>query len=117
MKAPGGIDVEIVDAAPDCPRCGTACLLAAWIPRGWNLATGANLYGRGRVVLCPTCGSDDPYGAALITFFHVHGEVSDNTLEEFARLVGEWVRGARVQRVELAAFEEDVAAWKRGDFD
>jgi hypothetical protein len=114
---PGGFDVEVVDTAPDCPRCGTACLLAAWVPHGWRLTTGAELRGRGRVLLCSTCGTDDPYGAALITFFHVHGEVSDRTLNEFARLVSGWARGAQVQRVDQADFEEDVAAWKRGDFD
>jgi hypothetical protein len=112
-----GFDVEIVERAPGCPRCGTACLLAAWVPHGWRLATGTRLLGRGRVVLCVPCGSDDPFGAALITFFHVHGEVSDGTLEEFARLVRGWVGGAQVQCVDPAAFEEDVAAWERGDFD
>lgn len=113
----GGFDVEIVNATPDCPRCGMACLLAAWVPHGWRLATGTEVRGRGLVVLCPACGSDERYGAALITFFHVHGEVSDGTLHEFARLVREWARGAQVPRIEQEAFDEDVAAWEHGEFD
>jgi hypothetical protein len=112
-----GFDVRLVDDPPVCPRCDTKSLLAVWVPHDLEKTDGGLVDGRGMVLLCETCGSDERYGAALITFFRVHGIVDESNLAEFARLVNTWARQTRVRTVDPEAFQADLAAWYRGEFD
>jgi Family of unknown function (DUF6300) len=117
-QRPAGPELELVETAADCPHCGTQSLLSAWVPHAWENMAGKRAEGRVRVLLCETCGSDEPYAAGLITFFKVHAEISDDAaMEEFARLVRGWLSQLHVPPVDPDDYEKDIEAWHRGDFD
>jgi hypothetical protein len=69
------------------------------------------------VVLCRHCDQDDHTAGALVTFFAVHGEVTEETVQEFIGLVSVWASHVRTPDVDLAALERDIDAWHRGDLD
>jgi Family of unknown function (DUF6300) len=68
-----------------CRRCGGEGLLSATAT-----ATAGDGDGDGLIVLCPACDIDDPAAAPLILFFIVHGRVTAEAAEEFARLLRTW---------------------------
>jgi hypothetical protein len=81
---------------PQCPLCGREGLLSASVPvdpaargrrRGDCGATGSEVR---QVVLCPACDVDNSAAAPLILFFAVHGRVTAQTAELFARLLRIW---------------------------
>lgn len=81
---------------PQCLLCGGEGLLSASVPvdpavrdgrRGDCGATGSEVR---QVVLCPACDADNFAAAPLILFFAVHGRVTAQTAELFARLLRIW---------------------------
>lgn len=108
--------VEIGDVPP-CPRCGGEGLLRAKIPRGSAGASGGRVRLYLPVVLCATCDLEAPSAGALITFFQVHGSVTDANAGVFADLAGTWIASVDVEPVSEARLDADIAAWRAGDFD
>lgn len=108
--------VEIANV-PACPRCSGECLLQAKMPSALTNVRGARTRGYFPFVLCPTCDFDSPTAGAVVTFFHVHGQVSADTTEQFADLIAAWLATLQVPTVTPAAFEADIAAWQAGEFD
>jgi hypothetical protein len=108
----------LVEESPACPKCGQLGILAAWMPHGWDNANGAHLVeGKALVLLCNTCSRDDRDAAPLLTFFDVHGELTEESIDHFVPLVRAWLQRAQVQQVDSEDFEADVQAWQRGEFD
>jgi hypothetical protein len=109
----------VVDRQPAvCRRCQHDGILSACVPHGWSDASGMRTQGIRRWVLCPRCDCDRPGAAGLITFFLVHGRVDDpSQVEEFSCLLREWITQLQALETDPDAFERDVEAWKRGDFD
>jgi hypothetical protein len=81
---------------PQCLLCGGEGLLSASVPvdpaaRDRRLDDcGAAEPGVRQVVLCPACDADNSAAAPLILFFAVHGRVTAQTAELFARLLRIW---------------------------
>jgi hypothetical protein len=70
------------------------------------------------VPLCPRCDVDDPNSQALLAFFAFHSRAEAGAAEGFAALVEEWVQNLPPRPVVGdAAFDADVEAYRRGDFD
>jgi hypothetical protein len=70
------------------------------------------------VPVCPRCDSNEPSLQGLLAFFALHETLSDDTVEEFAALVNEMIhRLPPARTVDPAAFEAELAAWRRGEFD
>jgi hypothetical protein len=102
--------VEIGGPLP-CERCYLRIgLMSASIPRD-------GVEGRHTVVLCPSCDAGDAAAGPIITFFLVHGRISDETVEEFSKLALTWTRQLRPPAYDEQAFEADVESWYTGDFD
>lgn len=112
-----GLDLVRTEEAPSCPRCGGEGLLSVSVPHEWRNNRGATVPGFGAVVLCPRCDGHDPAAAPLITFFTVHGQVSEDTAEEFTALVHTWAAHARVPEPDPVALEREAEAWRRGELD
>jgi hypothetical protein len=78
-------------------------------------ATRGPVHGYHVVVLCPVCDADAPGAAGLITFFHVHGQVTASTVDEAAALLSAWAATLTVRTVTPQAWEDDYQAWLRGE--
>lgn len=109
------IEVRVGGDAPGCPRCGRPALMAALVPHGWDNPGGPPTRGRLPVVLCADCGADDPHAGPLITFFHVHGQVTAATLVQAAGLIRRWAQNAAVPAADPAAVDREHEAWRRGE--
>lgn len=112
---PQGIEVLSGDTGPCCPRCGQEGLLSARVPHGWERASGARTDGTTIVVLCPSCDAGHPQAGALITFFAVHGHITEDTLTECANLLRAWAESVRLPTLDLAVLDAEMDAWRRGD--
>jgi hypothetical protein len=112
----GAPRAEIVVSAstPACPRCGGDGLAAARVPHTIQAARGPR-HRYHLVVLCATCDADAPGAAPLITFFHVHEQVTSETMDTFAALLSTWVGALTVPTVDPVAWEEEFHARRRGD--
>lgn len=81
---------------PACLRCGGEGLLSASVPAspaaqdGVLDSSGSQRSGIRQIVLCPSCDADDSAAAPLVLFFAVHGRVTTQTAEQFARLLRSW---------------------------
>jgi hypothetical protein len=119
MNGPGhhpqGIEVLSGATTPRCPRCGQEGLLSARIPHGWERGNGARTDGTTIVVLCATCDAGNHEAGALITFFAVHGHITEDTLTECADLIHGWMATVRPPTLDLAALDAEIDAWRRGD--
>jgi hypothetical protein len=116
MEVPWSIEARSVE----CHRCQGELHAAVKLPAslaGWP--DGALGSGTFRIVtLCPRCDRLEPSAQGLLAFFALHREICDANLVEFGVLVQEWVhRHPPPRHVDLVAFEEDVEAWRRGDYD
>lgn len=103
-----------------CHRCqGRLHLLLRVPPELARWPVGSLGEGTVRLVpLCPRCHSGEPSAQGLLAFFAVHPSVDDANVAEFAALVNEWLHNLPVPKTfDAEAFERDVAAWYRGDFD
>ncbi|MFJ1542311.1 DUF6300 family protein [Micromonospora chalcea] len=95
-----------------CHRCGTELLLSSDRPHP-RFANA--IYRRN---LCPQCDAADPAAHGILAFFTVHRQVTDDNIEVFGKLLREWIeRTAEPPLVTPEAFDEDVEAFNRGDFD
>lgn len=103
-----------IELAPDlpCPQCGTALLLSASVPHPrFSCATYTQ-------TLCPRCDVEDAAAQGLLAFFVWSPTIEEASSQTFARLVEEWVRQLPDPPVvSPEAFEDDVQAFYRGDFD
>jgi hypothetical protein len=95
-----------------CPHCGTEVIFAVDRPHPRIAGTVH------RTLLCPRCSLDDPAAQDLLFFFAVHPKLEQSQLGVFQELVQQWLT-ALPDPPEVSAqdFEDDVAAWRRGDFD
>ena len=112
---PRPITVRVADDQPACPHCGTSALLAAQVPHGWDNPDGTATKGTITTLLCERCDADKPAAAALITYFHVHGQIDAGTVGEAAALIQEWVEGTTIPSADLAQLDAEVHAWRRGE--
>ncbi|MBL7491903.1 hypothetical protein I6A60_20235 [Frankia sp. AgB1.9] len=108
------VEIETADEVPSCLRCGGEGLAAARVPHAIQAANGP-VEGFHRFVLCPSCDADDPAAAGLITYFHVHGQVSTETQGQFVDLLSRWASALTVATVNPTAWEDDLQAWLQGD--
>jgi uncharacterized protein DUF6300 len=67
------------------------------------------------VVLCPRCDADEPKAGAVITFFHVHGQVDAITVHQCGDLLRAWVASITIPPVDTAAVDAEHEAWRRGE--
>ncbi|GAA2626911.1 DUF6300 family protein [Actinomadura fulvescens] len=109
------VDVVAAGEAPSCTRCGGEGLLSARVPHGFERPDGHRVNGTTVVVLCPRCDAGDRAAGALITFFHVHGEVESDTVQHCADLIHAWVDSIHIPPVNVEAVEAEFDAWKRGE--
>ena len=115
-----GVTWSVETSDPRCPRCGGKLHVLLRVPP--DLArwpAGSLSEGTMRLVpLCPHCDKEEPSAQGLLAFFVVHTAIDDENVADFAALVSEWVHHLPPpQRVDPVAFERDIAAWRRGDFD
>jgi hypothetical protein len=117
IPAPGWqpITVRISDTQPCCPRCGQQALMCAYVPHGWDNEDGAATRGTIPVVLCAQCNAGEPEAGALITFFHVHGEVDASAVIEFASLAQAWVASITIPPVDMDRLNAEIRAWQEND--
>jgi hypothetical protein len=90
-------------------------LLSAQVPHDVTGADGRTAQGHLTVVLCPSCDAGDPRGGPLVTFFHVHGQVTAETLQEAAALIQQWAESITIPPVDMALLDQEHQAWRRGD--
>lgn len=109
------IDVTSSAGTPNCPRCDGPGLMAARLPYGWERADGQRTNGTTTLVLCPTCDANDPHAGPLITFFHVHGEVTNATVQDAADLIMLWAENIHIPELDIVALEEEAEAWRNGN--
>lgn len=101
--------------APNCPQCSTPGLLSALVPHILINGRGEELNGSAVAVLCATCDLDNPEAGALITFFAVHGAVTNETAEEAAPLLESWARQAQAKPFDTTKLQAENEAWLAGD--
>ena len=95
-----------------CLLCGSELLLS--VDRPHPRFTHA-IYRRN---LCPECDAADPAAQGILAFFAVNPVVTEENVDAFERLLQEWwTRTSVPPTVTLEAFDEDVDAFRRGDFD
>ena len=111
------VDVKLLPSAPACPRCTQPGILAVRIPRTDAPNVGGLPPVAFQAVLCHDCHRDDPYAAALVLFFTVHGTLEENTLSSFANLLRRWVDHLDIPAINDASIAADIAAWRGGEFD
>lgn len=114
-RSAGPIDVVSSAQPPTCPRCGAEGLLAARVPHTLDRPDGRSVHGTTVVVLCPSCDVGHPAGGPLITFFHVHGSVDDNTVTQAAELIAAWVASISTPAPDVDQIDAETEAWYRGD--
>jgi Family of unknown function (DUF6300) len=100
-----------------CARCGGEALLAGKAAYEQPGPHGEMVRCLRDVLLCARCDQGDPAASALIVFFAVHGEVTEETAQGFIALVSAWAAHARTRDVDLAALERDIETWHRGELD
>lgn len=108
---------DLVRDAATCPSCGRDGLLAVEIPYPAMVPAERRPVRPSRAVLCEACSLDDPYAAALVVFFTVHGSVQEHTVEQFARLLRRWIEHLDAPRIADDAVAADLDAWRNGHFD
>ncbi|WP_433464024.1 DUF6300 family protein [Spirillospora sp. CA-128828] len=101
--------------APACPRCGGDGLLAARVPHNIERPDGHLVRGTTQVVLCPGCDADQPAAGPLITYFHVHGQVNDDTVAQCADLIHTWVASIHIPPADIEQIDAEAEAWRSGD--
>lgn len=89
--------------------------MSARVPHGWTNESGAEVTGHTVVVLCASCDADSPSAAPLITWLHVHGSVSIDAADQFLGLVVRWARALEPPKLDEAALDAEIEAWRRGE--
>lgn len=113
---PPRVDIVVDDGdAPLCPRCEQPGILSVRVPHNWTNEAGHPVRGTAVVVLCPRCDLDHPEGGALITWFAVHGGVSEENTAEAVQLIEAWARAVEIPKPDVAAIEAEAEAWRRGE--
>lgn len=103
---------ELVVEPISCHRCLGDLLLAARVPHPC-LDNCIHIQ-----PLCPRCHADDPTAQGLLAFFALYAAIDEDNASTFDQLVGQWLESVPPPRsVDPEAFERDIAAWRRGDFD
>jgi hypothetical protein len=109
------IEIRSVPEPSPCPRCEKDGILSARVSHGRINSSGVAVRGWNHVVLCADCDADAPYAAPLITWFHVYGRVEGDNYEEFVTLLTDWAEHVRVPKLDQAALEKEIDAWRRGE--
>jgi hypothetical protein len=110
--------INVVEALR-CDRCSGQPYLTAQIPHPSYLYPELQPeFGMLTFHLCPRCDDTDPAAQGILAFFTAYPSVTPDTAEVFSRLLEEWVgRVAVPPAVSPEAFEQDLAAFRRGDLD
>ncbi|MEU9019267.1 DUF6300 family protein [Actinomadura sp. NPDC048394] len=113
----GGRPIDVVSAAhpPACPSCGESGLLSARVPHDIKRPDGHIIHGTTQVVLCQTCDASAPAAGALITYFHVHGTIDTDTIDQAADLIGAWVNSIYIPPPDIDQIDAEAEAWRRGE--
>jgi hypothetical protein len=98
-----------------CPVCGGEILAVLKVPHGWETEHGKQVRGTSEVLLCERCDREDPLTGPIVVFFTVHEQVTAEDAEELAALLQRWADHATARRPDLAALDEEIDAWYRGD--
>jgi Family of unknown function (DUF6300) len=109
------MDIRGTADVHECPRCGGQGLLSAQVPHEVAGLDGRITQGHVIVVLCSSCDAADLCGGPLVTFFHVHGQVTAETLQEAAALIQQWAEGITIPPVDMAMLDQEYQAWRHGD--
>nr|WP_220182735.1 DUF6300 family protein [Sphaerisporangium album] len=99
---------------PECGRCGRAGILSARVPHNLVNARNETVMGVITVVLCPRCDIGQPEAGALIAWFTVNAEITDENLMEAAEFIHAWASAARVPVLNESALEAEFKAWREG---
>lgn len=116
MSRDSEVRVE-VGGALVCPRCFGDAYLSARVPHRMALSDGGTVRGYRTVVLCPDCDRDNPNAGGVLAFFAMHERIDPGTVQEAAPLIDEWVRRSSAEVYTSSDLDEDIAAWKSGEFD
>ncbi|MGI5488048.1 DUF6300 family protein [Microtetraspora malaysiensis] len=111
----GAVEVELSERHPDCGRCGGEGILSARVPHNLVNARNETVRGFTIIVLCPRCDIGQPEAGALISWFTVHGEVTNENLVQAAELIHAWASVAKSPPLNEAALEAEIQAWREGD--
>jgi hypothetical protein len=104
--------VRLIRQDMRCHRCGSNLLLTVQLPHP-RIAHGLHVQ-----PLCQHCDVDDPIAQGLLAFFAVYPAIDEHNADTFKALVSEWIANIPPPpAVDPEAFEQDVAAWRRGEFD
>jgi hypothetical protein len=105
------VDIQLTPRLP-CSTCGTELLLSAAVPHP-RFRNSTTTY-----TLCPRCHAGDAAAQGLLAFFTLTPTVDAASSLSFARLLQEWLQKLPEPAVvSQEAFEQDVEAFYRGDFD
>lgn len=112
------VQVEVVQTLP-CQRCKEPAYLTVQVPHpGYLYPERQPEFGMVTFSLCPRCDTVNPRTHGLLAYFAVHTTVDAGTAEGFAALLTEWLAGlTQTRTVSPEAFEADVAAYHRGEYD
>jgi hypothetical protein len=111
---PRSVEVVLSEEPPECGRCGREAIMSARIPHGLINARNKTVNGFAIVVLCSRCDIGQPEAGALISWFTVNGEVTNENLIEAAERIHAWASVAKVPCLNEAALEEEIQAWREG---
>ncbi|MEU7823001.1 DUF6300 family protein [Catellatospora sp. NPDC049133] len=107
-----------------CNRCNLRCVVAVQLPHSWDVAGKPTTVGWRQAPLCPSCDLEDPHAGPLAMFLRWHEQfgqpgwhADEDILAEFAKLLGDWLPHASIPQLSEEAYEADLAAWRRGEFD
>jgi hypothetical protein len=86
----------------------------AKVPHGWTDPHGSITAGTLPVIICEQCDAGQPHAAALITYFHVHGQVTSDTITEFAALAQAWADSITIPPLDHQQLDAEIRAWRDG---
>lgn len=105
------MDIQLTPRLP-CSACGGDLLLSAAVPHP-RFRNSTAIY-----TLCPRCHAGDAAAQGLLAFFTLIPTIDAASSLSFARLLQEWLQQLpEPAQVSQEAFEQDVEAFYRGDFD
>lgn len=103
----------------DCQNCEEPAYLTVQVPHpGYLYKERQPEQGMITFSLCPRCDTKTPGAHGLLAYFAVHGVADAGSVDSFAALLTEWLASlAQIRSVGPEAFEADLAAYRRGEYE